>query len=80
LSRADTLANGEAFAHDPVAYAKQVNQAFALTPADVQRVARKYLGAYGMMMSIIPAGKLDVIAKPELPYTNVTPATPKVTP
>ena len=80
LMRADTLANGEGFAHDPAAYAKQVNQAFSLTPADVVRAARNYLGSFGMMMSMIPSGKLDLISKPELPYTNVTPTVAKATP
>ena len=73
LARADTLANGEGFAHDPVAYARQVNRAFALTPNDIVRVARSYLGPFGVVMSLIPAGKLDLISKPDLPYTNVTP-------
>ena len=41
-ARADTLAHGDLFAHDPAAYAKQVNQTFALTPADVHRVAKRY--------------------------------------
>lgn len=79
-ARADTLANGELFAHDPVAYAKQVDATSALTPADVQKAARAYLGSGGVVVSLIPAGKLDLIARPELPYKNVTPATVKVTP
>jgi zinc protease len=73
-SRADTLAHGQIFAGDPVAYAKQVSATSALTPADILRVAKQYLGPGGVVMSLIPAGKLDLIAKPELPYKNVTPA------
>ena len=80
LMRADTLANGEGFAHNPVAYATQVNEVFALVPADILRAARRYLGSYGMVMSMIPAGKLGLISKPDLPFTNVTPAPLKATP
>ena len=70
-ARADTLAHGEVFAGDPVVYAKQVNAASRLTPADLERVARRYLGANRMVMSMVPAGRLDLISKPELPYTRV---------
>jgi zinc protease len=80
-SRADTLAHDEIFAGDPVGYAKQVSATSALTPADILRVAKQYLGPGGVVMSLVPAGKLDLIAKPELPYKNVTPApAAKVTP
>ncbi len=71
-ARADTLAHGEIFAGDPVAYATQVARANALTAADILRVERQYLGGDGVVMSMIPAGKLDQIAKPELPFVNVT--------
>jgi zinc protease len=78
--RADTLAHGEIFAGDPVAYAKQVNRMFAITAADVQRVAKQYLSTAHVVMSMIPAGKLDLISRPELPYTNVTPPSTRSTP
>jgi zinc protease len=74
FARADTLAHGDVFAHDPVAYAKQVNAARALTPAQVQRAAAQYLATPHVVFSLVPAGKLELISKPELPYTNVTPA------
>ena len=79
-ARADTLAHGELFAHDPAAYAKQMNQTFALTPVDVHRVAKRYLSAARVVMSMVPAGKLELIAKPDAPYTNVTPPAPKAVP
>jgi zinc protease len=75
FARADTLAHGEVFAGDPVVYAKQVNAARALTPNDVKRVAAKFLLKPRVTMSLVPAGKLELISKPDLPYTNVTPAT-----
>jgi zinc protease len=74
FARADTLAHGEIFAGDPVAYAKQVGAARALTPGDVQRAIVRYLTAGRLVMSLVPAGKLDLISKPSLPFTNVTPA------
>ncbi len=72
-ARADTLAHDEMFADDPGSYATQANAALSLTPADVQAAARRYLTAGRVVMSLVPAGKLDLISKPNLPYTNVTP-------
>ena len=74
FARADTLAHDEIFAGDPGSYATQANAALSLTPADVQAAARRYLTAGRVVMSLVPAGKLDLISKPNLPYTNVTPA------
>ncbi len=73
-ARADTLAHGEVFAHDPAAYAKQVSRTFAVTGADVSRAARAYLTDGRVVMSMVPAGKLDLVSKPDLSFTNVTPA------
>jgi len=73
FARADTLAHGEMFARDPLAYAKQASIAQVLTPGDVQRVSARYLGAGRVVMSLVPAGKLELISKPHLPYSNVTP-------
>jgi zinc protease len=78
--RADTLAHDEVFAHDPTAYAKQVDEAFALTPADIQRVARKYLTPGHVVLSLVPAGKTELAAHPERPSTNVTPEFAKAAP
>jgi zinc protease len=79
-ARADTLAHGEVFARDPVAYAKQVQRAFALTPADLARVAQRYFTERRVVMSMVPAGKLDLISRPDLPFTNVTGSPPKAVP
>jgi zinc protease len=73
FARADTLAHGEMFARNPLAYAQQVSLAQAITPGDVQRVSKHYLGAGRVVMSLVPAGKLGLISKPNLPYSNVTP-------
>jgi zinc protease len=76
LFRADTLAQGEAWAHDPVAYAKQVNDAGRLTPADVQRIAVKYLTPGRVVVSMVPGGKLNLISKPERKYEKVSSGPP----
>lgn len=71
--RADTLAHDEIFAGDPSAYARQAVAAQALTPSDIDRVIRKFLGSKRVVMSIVPAGKLELVSKPNVPFTNVTP-------
>jgi zinc protease len=73
FARADTLAHDQIFAGDPTAYAKQAMGARALTPADVERVRQKYLGSRRVILSLVPAGKLNLISKPELPFVNATP-------
>ncbi|HVX41583.1 MAG TPA: pitrilysin family protein [Gemmatimonadaceae bacterium] len=79
-ARADTLAHDEMFAGDPAAYAKQLERTMSLTAADVSRTARAYLARPHVILNLVPAGKLDLISHPELPYTNVTPTPAKVTP
>lgn len=73
FARADTLAHGELLAANPVAYAAQVNAARALSPDDVERAIATYLTPGRVVMSLVPAGKLDLISRPDRPYTNVTP-------
>jgi zinc protease len=75
-AKAEQLAQGETMERNPTAFVGDLEKYAAVTPADVQRVARKYLGAGRVVMSMVPAGKLDLIAKPELPYTNATPGRP----
>jgi zinc protease len=73
FARADTLAHDEVFAGDPAAYAKQAIAAQKLTPADMQRIVKRFMVPGHSVLSIVPQGKLDLIAKPSAPYTNVTP-------
>ena len=73
LARADTLAHDQLFAGDPAFYAGRANGARQLTPADVQRAAAKYLTSSRVVMSLVQAGRLEAISKPELPFVNVTP-------
>ncbi|HEX6746476.1 MAG TPA: pitrilysin family protein [Longimicrobium sp.] len=74
LSRVEQLATGQVFDGDPMAYRTNLAKSAAVAPADVQRVARRYLGAGRVVLSMVPAGKLDQVSKPSLPFTNVTPA------
>ena len=73
FARSDTLAHDQVFTGDPVAYARQALAASRLTPVDVRRVARRYLTPGRVVMSLVPAGKGDLVSRPDLPYVNVTP-------
>jgi zinc protease len=69
--RADTLAQGEQWAGNPVAYAVQVNRANAVQHTDILRVAEKYPGPARVVMSMVPAGKLNLVSKPDRKHENV---------
>jgi zinc protease len=75
LGKAEVLAEGQTFFKDPLHYVKEVDEELAVTPADIARVTKEYLTPGRIVVSMVPAGKLDLISKPSLPYTNVTPAT-----
>jgi hypothetical protein len=49
-------------------------RARSLSPADVERARKKYLGRGRVVVSLVPAGKLDLVSKPDRPFENVTPA------
>ena len=74
LNKAEVLLEGQVFFDDPQRFTKELEDYRALTSSDVHRVAQKYLAGGHLVLSMVPAGKLDMIARPELPYTNVTPA------
>ena len=74
LNKAEVLLEGQVFFGDPQRFTKELDDYRALTAADIHRVAQKYLTGGHLVLSMVPAGKLDMIARPELPYTNVTPA------
>ena len=57
---------------NPLGIFGEVERAQKLTPDDLRRVARKYLVPQRIVMSVVPAGKLDQISKPSEPFTNVT--------
>lgn len=72
FARADTLAHDEVFTGNPTSYALQNDGALALSSADVQAAARRYLTRARVVMSLVPAGKLELISKPNAPYSNVS--------
>jgi zinc protease len=76
MSRAERLAYGAVMEGDPLSYRANLAAQRAVTAADVQRVARQYLGVGRVVLSMVPAGKLDQVSKPNLPFTNATPAAP----
>ncbi len=77
LSRAVTLAEGQGYFNDPEHYVTELRDGQAVTAADVYRVAKQYLTGGRIVLSMVPAGKLDLAAQPALPYVNVTPAPEK---
>lgn len=82
-ARADVLAQGQTFYGDPLHYQVELRNAEAVTPADVERVARHYLTAGRVVLSMVPAGHLDLVSEPTRPYVNVTaeaPPTGRTTP
>jgi zinc protease len=76
-SRAETLAEGQTFFGDPLHYLIELRESEAVTPDDIQRVARKYLTAGRVVLSMVPSGKLDLISKPSETYTDATEAADK---
>jgi zinc protease len=76
-SRADTLAQGEMWGRSPVAYVGQVETAAHLAPSDVVAAARQYLTPGRIVISMIPAGKRELVSKPELPFRTLAPLAAK---
>ncbi|MEO6865149.1 MAG: pitrilysin family protein [Gemmatimonadaceae bacterium] len=60
LGKAITLASGWIYHGDPSWYAKDITETRAVTAADVQRVANKYLGPNRIVLSAVPTGKRDL--------------------
>jgi zinc protease len=65
LGKAEILTSGLVFHGDAAYYRTQYTKLKAVTAADVQRVANKYLGAGRAVLSIVPEGKPDQASKPE---------------
>ena len=57
LGKAFQLANGAAIHGDPGHFRVDYQKTLAVTPADVQRVANKYLTAGRVVLSVVPMGK-----------------------
>lgn len=64
-ARADALANGEMLHGDMRHYALQYARLQAVSPADVRRVAARYLGNTRVVLGVVPRGKATRLAHPE---------------
>jgi zinc protease len=65
LGKAFRLADGAGFHGSPGYFQTEYQKALAVTPADVKRVANKYLTGGRVVLSIVPSGKLDQASKPD---------------
>jgi zinc protease len=72
LSKAQEIARGQTYFGDPLHYEADLRETGAVTPEDVQRVARQYLTAGRVVLSMVPGGKPDMASKPAESSTNVT--------
>ena len=64
LGKAFQLANGAAIHGDAGYFRTEYQKTLAVTAADVQRVANKYLTPGRIVLSVVPAGQTDQAAKP----------------
>jgi zinc protease len=80
LNKAFRLANDQVFYNNPT-YSITVDypKTQAVTAADVKRVANKYLGKVRIVLSDVPAGKLDLAAHADKSTVVTDPYTEKTT-
>ena len=64
LGKAFQLASGAAIHGDPGYFRTEYQKTLAVTPADVKRVANKYLTSGRVALSVVPIGKADQASKP----------------
>jgi zinc protease len=64
LGKSLTLADGAGIHNNPGYFQTEYQKMLAVTPADVKRVANKYLARGRVVLSIVPVGQLDQAAKP----------------
>jgi zinc protease len=64
LGKAGRLSSGAGYHGDPGHFKKDYQQTLAVTAADVNRVANKYLTKGRVVLSIVPMGKPDQASKP----------------
>jgi zinc protease len=64
LGKAFQLANGAAIHGDPGYFRVEYQKTLAVTAADVQRVANKYLTTGRIVLSVVPIGQADQASKP----------------
>ena len=66
LNKAEVLLQGSVNHADAGYYKKLYAGIKAITAADVKRAANKYLSAGRVVLSVVPLGKLDQAAKPDV--------------
>jgi zinc protease len=71
-AKAELLAGGQTYFGAPAHYRSELAAEWAVTPGDVARVAAQYLGEGRVVLSLVPKGKLQLVSRPDRPYTNVT--------
>jgi zinc protease len=64
LGKAFQLANGAAIHGDPGYFRTEYQKTLAVTPADVKRVANRYLTNGRIVLSVVPLGKAGEASKP----------------
>jgi zinc protease len=64
LGKAMQLCDGAGFHGDPGYFRTDYQKSQAVTAADIKRVANKYLTRGRVILSVVPAGKLDQASKP----------------
>ena len=65
LGKALRLSDGAGYHGDAGYFRTEYRKTLGVTAADVKRVANKYLTRGRVVLSVVPAGKLDLAAKPE---------------
>ena len=73
LRKSEAIGLSELYFSDPHRYAKDARAIMSVEPSDIQRVAKRFFGSGRLVISMVPAGKLDLISRPDKPYVNVTP-------
>jgi len=69
LQKAEILAAGSVFHNDPGYYKTEYAEAQSVTPADVQRVANRYLTRGRVVLSVVPIGKKQDASKADQSVT-----------
>jgi len=75
LGKSMTLADGLGYDNDAGSFQSEYQKTMAVTPADVKRVAGKYLTKGRIVLSVVPVGRVDMAAKPSesTPYRRTAP-------
>ena len=64
LGKSNQLANGEGYFGDPGHFKVDYERRRAVAPADVKRVATRYLTKGRVILSVVPIGRTDLASKP----------------